>query len=250
MITEASQEFSGAVLAGAELTSEVARLRKARRNATIAFAMTGTFVGVLFGAAVAAAAGQAEWWAPGSGYFAAVNASVQTLNSPASTGAETASALQANENRKVSATPPVNLEQSSVPKAPQASAPTVPHKSVTSRHSVGGQKAALHRLALDSSTPAPAMAMVVEHMAVAATEAATPSAFVVEGDATVADYDASAGSIETRDGRTFILGGASGAGNSVQWQDYVGNVHYSCTQHGNCTLFRAGVAVPNARLTI
>ena len=44
MITEAYQEYSGAVLAGAELESEIARLRKSSRNAQ---SITGAILGLM-----------------------------------------------------------------------------------------------------------------------------------------------------------------------------------------------------------
>jgi hypothetical protein len=45
MITEASQGYSGAVLAGADLKREIARLRKSNRNAAIFPAIAGTIFG-------------------------------------------------------------------------------------------------------------------------------------------------------------------------------------------------------------
>jgi hypothetical protein len=74
--------------------------------------------------------------------------------------------------------------------------------------------------------------------------------FVIEGDVTVADYDASLGTIETHEGKTFIIGSTLAEGNAVPWQDYRANLHYRCDQSGTCTLMRAGVVVPNARLSL
>ena len=65
----------------------------------------------------------------------------------------------------------------------------------------------------------------------------------------MADYDASAGLIETHEGKTFILGRTIGASSATPWQEYRANVHYRCDHSGNCTLTRAGVVAPNARLT-
>jgi len=71
-------------------------------------------------------------------------------------------------------------------------------------------------------------------------------AFTVEGDATEANYNPSAGLIETYEGVTFALDRtASGAG-VIALQDYPANIHYRCNQFGNCTLVRAGAVVLSA----
>jgi hypothetical protein len=80
--------------------------------------------------------------------------------------------------------------------------------------------------------------------------APSPFAFSSEGDATVSDYDASTGRIETYEGRTFVINASAGTGGSTSWQDYQGNLHYRCDQNGSCTLARSGVVVPNAKLLI
>jgi hypothetical protein len=69
---------------------------------------------------------------------------------------------------------------------------------------------------------------------------------MIEGDATVADYDATTGLVETHEGKTFSIGSSAGASSS--WDDYSGHVHYRCDGGGSCTLSRAGVIVPHARL--
>lgn len=70
--------------------------------------------------------------------------------------------------------------------------------------------------------------------------------FYSEGDFTVVDYNAQAGTIETSDGRTFAVGATVAASNAVSWNDT--NVHYRCSQSGSCKLLRAGAVAPNARL--
>lgn len=79
-------------------------------------------------------------------------------------------------------------------------------------------------------------------------DGAKPSGFYSEGDLTVADYDATAGTIQTDDGRTFALGNTVSASNAAPWEDYRSNVHYRCGQDGSCLLVRAGVIASNARL--
>ncbi len=72
--------------------------------------------------------------------------------------------------------------------------------------------------------------------------------FFSEGDATVADFDASMGRIETYEGRTFVLGATTMASAGASLQDSGTNVHYRCDQSGNCTLMRAGLVMQNVRL--
>jgi hypothetical protein len=94
-------------------------------------------------------------------------------------------------------------------------------------------------------SPAPQAASSNE-VAVVEVPVATPS-LMIEGDATVADYDATTGLVETHEGKSFAIGLSAGASNS--WDDYSGHVHYRCDGGGNCTLSRSGVVVPHARLT-
>lgn len=75
-----------------------------------------------------------------------------------------------------------------------------------------------------------------------------PSNTYIEGDLTVADYDAKAGTIETSDGRTFVIGSTVSVSGATTWDDYRSDVHYRCGQDGTCTLTRAGVVALNARL--
>jgi hypothetical protein len=78
-------------------------------------------------------------------------------------------------------------------------------------------------------------------------EQAKSSAFVSEGDLTVADYNPDQGTIETSDGRTFELGETVSMGQTVAWDQYRSNVHYRCEQSGNCTLQRAGAVTINSK---
>jgi hypothetical protein len=100
-------------------------------------------------------------------------------------------------------------------------------------------------------TPAPVAPVVPSSGEVARPQvAAVTPVFMVEGDATVSDFDASTGMVETRDGRSFSIGTAVTTSYSTSWQDYFGHVHYRCDPGGNCTLSRAGVVVPNAKMAI
>ncbi|MGB7266200.1 MAG: hypothetical protein WBC92_11860 [Terracidiphilus sp.] len=79
-------------------------------------------------------------------------------------------------------------------------------------------------------------------------EGAKPSLFYTEGDITVADYDPAGKTIETSDGRTFVIGATVRESNATPWQDYRSDVHYRCDQSGSCTLMRPGAIALNARL--
>ena len=75
-----------------------------------------------------------------------------------------------------------------------------------------------------------------------------PTTLYVEGDLTVEDYNEKAGTIETSDGRSFLVGSTVASSDAVSWNDYRSNVHYRCSQTGSCTLSRAGAIALNARV--
>jgi hypothetical protein len=77
---------------------------------------------------------------------------------------------------------------------------------------------------------------------------ARPAVFYSEGDLTITDYNAANGTIETIDGRTFVLGLTVSTADATGWEDYRSSIHYRCSQDGSCTLTRSGVVAPNARL--
>ena len=82
-----------------------------------------------------------------------------------------------------------------------------------------------------------------------ATAAAASGPFFlgIEGDVTVANYDAGTGAIQTYEGSNFLLAKAAEP-SAIPWQDFPFNVHYRCDESGNCMLIRRG-ATANARLT-
>lgn len=75
-----------------------------------------------------------------------------------------------------------------------------------------------------------------------------PASLYTEGDLTVSDYNASTRTLQTSDGRTFVLGTTVAAGNAISWDTYRSDVHYRCDQNGSCMLMRAGVVAPDAKL--
>jgi hypothetical protein len=100
---------------------------------------------------------------------------------------------------------------------------------------------------IHAETPSPVIAAAAALPAVV--ETGTPNyAFFSEGDATVADFDASQGRIETYDGRTFVLSDSTTAAAGTSLQDSGSSVHYRCNQSGSCTLMQAGLVMQNVRL--
>jgi len=96
----------------------------------------------------------------------------------------------------------------------------------------------------ESGEPAAPVAAAMADVTAPATSdnASRPASTVIEGDLTVADFDALTGTVETREGRNFSVTQAGSDSNTSTWQDYAGNVHYRCTQGGSCTLRGSGVA--------
>ena len=81
-----------------------------------------------------------------------------------------------------------------------------------------------------------------------AAAAAGPFFLGIQGDVTVANYDAATGTIETYEGETYLLAKNNLEGSAIPWQDYPFNVHYRCDEIGNCTLFHSGASAA-AKLT-
>jgi hypothetical protein len=77
---------------------------------------------------------------------------------------------------------------------------------------------------------------------------AKPAALYTEGDLSVADFDATDGTLQASDGRIFVLGTTVAASYATSWDSYHSLVHYRCDQSGSCVLMRAGAVAPNARL--
>ncbi len=103
-----------------------------------------------------------------------------------------------------------------------------------------------HRTMLASAPEVTPVPMDDEQMSI--DEGVKPSLFYTEGDLTVAAYDAAGNSIETSDGRTFVIGASVTVSSATPWQDYRSDVHYRCDQSGSCTLMRPGAIALNARL--
>lgn len=117
----------------------------------------------------------------------------------------------------------------------------VPHK-----YSAPPAKPAV--LSMPESVAPPAVEDISLDDHVRAMPAVVPAMFYSEGDASVVDYDADAGTIATNDGKTFVVGPTVSMANAPTWDDYRSNVHYRCDQSGKCSLLRTGVIALNARM--
>jgi len=82
----------------------------------------------------------------------------------------------------------------------------------------------------------------------AAKPVAKPFAFFIEGDDTIAGFDASTGAIETGSGRIFLIDKTSAAANAIKSLDYPVHIHYKCDQHTTCSVARQGAAILLVRL--
>jgi hypothetical protein len=83
-----------------------------------------------------------------------------------------------------------------------------------------------------------------------ASAAATSGPFVmgIQGEATIASYDAGSGTVETYEGQTFLLDKSTTETSAINWPDFPFNVHYRCDDHGGCTLVHGG-STASARLS-
>lgn len=104
-----------------------------------------------------------------------------------------------------------------------------------------------HKAAFTASAEASPIETAAAETAVASPSATADNTLnsaqmTIEGDLTVTDFDASTGTLATREGRNFTVSPAGSGPSSQDWQDYAGNVHYQCTQTGSCSLTGSGVA--------
>jgi hypothetical protein len=111
----------------------------------------------------------------------------------------------------------------------------------------GSGKKTAHRRPYVSPTPAPEPDPPTGLELATAAAAAGPFFLGIEGDVTVANYDAGTGAIQTYEGSNFLLAKA-GEPSAIPWEDFPFNVHYRCDEGGNCTLVHHGAAA-SARLT-
>lgn len=74
------------------------------------------------------------------------------------------------------------------------------------------------------------------------------TAFSIEADDAIVDYDATRGIIQTKYGKTFFVK-KSGEEVDPRWQDYPVSIHYKCDRSLACTLMHAGAGALRARMS-
>jgi len=212
------------------------------------YAAAGAALGILFGVVVAVATGNTL--GPVASHDAGTaNASAQSamVSTPAAPVAQP-SAPQSQADSKPSDSsivPSVYAAMIEAPVTPAPAAAPVHHAT----HRVVRKNLSDQQTLQD--VPAALATAIVPPVseAVSPEDTAKSFVFMIEGDVTVADFDASTGTIETNDGKSFVIDKTVGDASSMSWGDYSGNVHYRCDQGGNCTLMGNGISVPNVRLT-
>jgi hypothetical protein len=210
--------------------------------------------------------------APPSGITASTSNSAVTVSQPAKNDQQPAvanTATDAKSNDASQETPAASSSpaESSTTKNQEQSVPSpkpqdVPSKAPAAEANPDSQivpaeahprKHIAHPLAVSARTVLASTPEVVEvsldnEQLSMVDEVKSTATFYSEGDLTVADYNATAGTIETSDGRTFVLGTTVSASSAASWDDYRSSVHYRCDQGGSCMLMRAGAVAPNAKL--
>lgn len=217
------------------------------RNSAYTLVAAATGLGLMFGLALAflAGDGQASVAPPVSPSLQAHAAGLNTL--PASyTGPVTSLLSQADPQKKDSAGSALSSPVSDK---------SAPHPGVHKKHGISklfnwmkgsgkNQTAGLQSGVSPSAPAAPEAATRLEP----ATSTAAPFLLVMQGDATIAGYDSGTGTIETREGQTFVLDKSAGETSAIDWPDFPFGVHYRCDQIGDCTLIH-GSASASAKLT-
>ena len=211
------------------------------------YAAIGASLGILSGTAVAMVfpiSGQGT-----TTNLAQASASVSGMSGPLKTAVAQIPIVQSQpafQAAQMPSTPhaTVAVESHVGLKTLMAHSPIVTHKTLFSKGIRVNSDSSKSGMLADKA-PAP-VSVSSQDVATASVPVAAP-VFMIEGDATVADYDATTGLVETHEGKSFSIG--TSASISSSWDDYSGHVHYRCDKGGSCTLSRSGVVVPNARMT-
>jgi hypothetical protein len=216
-------------------------LTKGLGNSPTAYIATAIGLGLVIGVSMGLAGGHSN--------SAALSTHTSGLSPvPAVYAATTPSLLSQVESRnQAGAGAPKLLEtsDSSTKKSPSAHKKHHLHRIWNWKK--GSAKNAAHRKPYVSPTPA-AEPDPPTGLELATAAAATGPFFLgIEGDVTVANYDAGTGAIQTYEGNNFLLAKAAEP-SAIPWEDFPFNVHYRCDESGNCTLVHHG-ATANARLT-
>ena len=218
---------------------------KVRATPTFQYAVAAAMFGMVFGATIAAT------FATAPSLMGALNSGSDNSNAASVTSAPVAQSVHSSSVQTPAG------KQSTKKAGSSVSTPAVGNSATHKRHAfhsasarmrfAAWHKASHHR----SHIARPAIAPVQPSPSQTATpnDVAKSYAFFVEGDVTIADYNASTGTIETNDGRSFTIDTTVDATNAKVSLDYFGSVHYRCDQGGNCSLRGGGMVVPSAKMT-
>jgi hypothetical protein len=219
-------------------------------NAHYGYVAAAAILGVVMGVAIALTAGHAKG-AAAPGVSTALSTHTSGLSMlPASYAGPAPSLLSRADNQKNASTGSAVLTTvSDKPASESAKA----HKRHGLHKLFDWKKATddrrgLKRIPYVSPNPPAAQDEPTALQLATAAEAAGPFFLDIQGDLTVASFDAASGTIETYEGETYTLASAASGGSSIPWQDYPFNVHYRCDEAGNCTLFHGGASA-TAKLT-
>jgi hypothetical protein len=218
-------------------------------NAHYGYVAAAAVLGVVMGVAIALTAGHAKSAAPGVSAALSAHTSGLSMLPAAYTGPAPSLLSPVDNQRTAGAGSAVLTTVSDKP----ASEPAKAHKRHGLHKLLDWRKASrdrrtIKRMPYVSPNP-PAAPDEPTALQLATTAAAAGPFFLdIQGDLTVANFDAASGTIETYEGETYTLASAASGGSSIPWQDYPFNVHYRCDEAGNCTLFHGGASA-TAKLT-
>jgi hypothetical protein len=205
--------------------------------------------GLLIGVGFAYSAHHSKAAAPPKVSEALATRTSETGPVPAVYAATTPSLLNQVEDPKKTAAPPARsspASKQSTGKAAQGHKHSGVHKLWNWAKGAGNHRPK-RKPYVSPNPPAPADAPTALELANAAA-AQGPSYVGIEGDATVASYDESAGSVGTYEGNHFVLDKSVAASGEIAWDDYPFHVHYRCDGSGTCTLAHHGASA-TARMT-
>ncbi|MGD0629167.1 MAG: hypothetical protein ABR987_07435 [Terracidiphilus sp.] len=215
-------------------------------NSPTAYVAAAVGLGLVIGVTMGLAGGHSNAAAP------RVSDALSTHSSgaspiPAVYAATTPSLLSQVDTKKTAVTDSPTLLQASDNSTRKSAGGHKKHRLHRLWHWKKGGKNGAHRKPYVSPTPVAEPDPPTGLELATAAAAAGPFFLGIEGDVTVANYDAGTGAIQTYEGSNFLLAKAAEP-SAIPWQDFPFNVHYRCDESGNCTLVHRG-ATASARLT-
>jgi hypothetical protein len=215
-------------------------------------AAVGATLGVLVGSAFAASPFTANLFTSPANWGQTSSVVTQTQTVPAAQALPLQNQVS-NEGSEAASAPEMQAAApvTAAEKTPVAHIVHVAHKSLFINILRARRKASIKHIAAVAAVELASAELPAANVAGTPVETVKPVTYtMVEGDVTVADFDATTGIVETREGRNFSLNTTVSGNGAATFVDYMGNVHYKCDLGGNCTLSHSGVVVPNAKLAI